>query len=52
MILAYKRIIPPREWMHDYDIKNNFNKSINDYLRDNYLPVPKYWNDNDMNIFD
>ena len=35
--------MPPREWMHNYDIKDINDKTLKDYLEDNYLPIPKHW---------
>ena len=40
MILAYNKIMPPREWMHKYSIKNKHNKSLKDYLIESCMPVP------------
>ena len=51
-MLAQKGIIPPREWIHSYDIKDGYNRTLKDYLEDNYLPIPKHWNNDDMTIFD
>ena len=51
IILAENGIIPPRRWMHDNKIENNFGQTIGSLLQDNKLPVPKHW-DNDMTIFD
>ena len=32
MILAKNGILPPREWMHDYTIRNKYEHSLKDYL--------------------
>ena len=32
MYLAQKGIIPPKEWIHDFNIKNNYNLGILDYM--------------------
>ena len=40
MNLADKRIIPPKEWMHDIYIKDNRNNSLKDIMIENYLPNP------------
>ena len=32
MILINKPIIPPRQWAHNYEIKDIFNKTLKDYL--------------------
>lgn len=32
MILAQKGIMPPKEWMHSYNIKNIDGKTLKDYL--------------------
>ena len=39
MILANKGIMPPRYWMHDYNIRDIYNKTLNDYLQENNLPI-------------
>ena len=38
--------------MHSYEIKNKYDKTIKDYLKYHYIPVPYHWNNNDMTIFD
>lgn len=40
MILTNHCIMPPREWMHNYNIKDEYNRTLKDYLEDNDLPVP------------
>ena len=52
MILAEQEIMPPRECMHNYDIKNVDGRTLKDYLEAYYLPVPYHWRDDDMTIFD
>ena len=52
LIMADHEIIPPREWMHDVNMKNAFEMSIKSLLLRNYLPVPHHWHDDDMTIFD
>ena len=52
MILANKRIMPPREWMHGYNIRDKYDKSLKTYLRNNNLPIPCHWYDDNMTIFD
>ena len=52
MILAKNGIIPPQDWMHNYNIIDNNNKTLKYYLENNQLPVPYHWNNNDMTIFD
>ena len=44
--------MPPREWMHSYDIKLCENETLKYYLHSYSLPVPRHWNDDDMTIFD
>ena len=44
--------MPPREWMHSYNIKDINGKTLKDYLEYNYLLIPKHWKDNDITIFD
>ena len=38
--------------MYNYDIKNKSGKTLKDYLKDNNLPIPYHWHDDDMTIFD
>ena len=52
MFLAKKKIMPPREWMHDYNLKDSDNRSLKYHLKNNNLLVPYHWYDNDMTIFD
>ena len=44
--------MPPKEWLYDVNLKNEYNNSLKSYLQDNQLPVPYHWHDNDMDIFD
>ena len=44
--------MPPRCWMHNYDIKDKDGKTLKDFLEDSNLPVPYHWHDEDMTIFD
>ena len=43
MILASKGIVPPSQWHHDPNIKNNWNYTVEDYLKDNNITVPNEW---------
>ena len=54
MLLTYwKNCLVPKQWMHDYDIKNKDNKSLKDLMIEQHMPVPQHWeNINDMTIFD
>ena len=39
--------------MHNYDIKNDDNKSLKDLIIENHMPIPHEWNNiNEMSIFD
>ena len=38
--------------MHNYSIKDKYDKTLKDYLYDSCLPIPYNWNDNNMTIFD
>ena len=42
MILVSQKIMPPKEWMHNYDnIHDNILKfTLKDYLKHSYLPIP------------
>lgn len=48
MLLAYKGIIPPKEWNHDPNIKNKKNKTVADILKENHIPLPNEWYDDKM----
>ena len=52
MMLADEGIMPPREWMHNYNIKDSYDYTLKDCLQEHNLVVPYHWNDNDMTIFD
>ena len=53
MILVEKlHKLPPKCWMHSYNIKDICNYSLKDYLHKEQLPIPYHWHDNDMDIFD
>ena len=41
--------MPPKELMHNYDIKNMSNYNLKHYLENHNLPVPYHWHDDDMN---
>ena len=43
MTLAWKGIIPPKEWYHNPTIKDNDGKTVEDYLLENDKEVPEYW---------
>ncbi len=43
MILANKRIIPPKEWYHDPKICDNHGWTVAIYLLKNKLEVPEEW---------
>ena len=52
LLVINNQIIPPRQWMHNYYIMDNYKQTLKDYLEQYYLPVPYHWGDNNMNIFD
>ena len=43
MYLAYKGIILSKQWNHNPNIKDNNGKTVEDYLKENKIKVPKYW---------
>ena len=43
MILADENIMPPREWMHNYVIKNKDDETLKSIMIKNYLPGPYHW---------
>ena len=45
MLLASKGIIPPKEWIHDPNIRNFKNKTVSDLLKEKHIPVPNEWYD-------
>ena len=48
MILVKERIIPPKEWIHDPNIKDKYNNTVANKLKYNNLPVPNEWYDEKM----
>ena len=40
MIFAENGIMPPREWMHNYDTETKYNETLESYLESSDLPVP------------
>ena len=45
--------MPPREWMHGYNIRFYYNYTLKDRLKNKNLPIPRHWiNDDKMTIFD
>ena len=39
--------------MHNYEIKNKWDKTLKDLMIENNLPIPYHWDHNrDMTIFD
>ena len=44
--------MPPKKWIHDLNITSTTGESIKSLLQKNNLPIPKYWDNNDMTIFD
>ena len=45
MKLVYNGIIPPKEWIHDPNIRDRWNKTVSYYLEENCLPIPNIWYD-------
>ena len=43
LILAEKGILPPKEWEHDYNIKDDDGFTVEDYLEEKRLPIPNNW---------
>ena len=43
-LTCWKNCLVPRQWMHDYNIKNYYeNETLKDLMIDHYMPVPKEW---------
>ena len=41
MWLTNKRCLIPKYWMHDYNIKNNYeNKTLKDLMIRKHMPIP------------
>ena len=40
MYLGNKGIIPPKEWIHDPNIKDKYNNTVRYYLNLEQLPIP------------
>lgn len=43
MFLARNKIIPPKLWYHNPNIKNKDNKTVSDYLKQKGIPIPNEW---------
>ena len=43
--MAENGIIPPKEWYHNPNIKNNYGWTVAHCLKLNNLPVPNEWYD-------
>ena len=48
MYLANNKIIPPKEWIHDPNIKDEYNQTVADYLARNNFPISNEWYDETM----
>ena len=48
MKLINNSIIPPKEWIHDPNIKDKYNYTVSYYFKYNNLPVPNEWYDDNM----
>ncbi len=46
MYLAWKNIIPPKEYNHDPNITDNDIHTVCYYLYSDHLPIPNEWYDN------
>ena len=40
MYLSQKGIIPPKEWLHNPNIQNNYGNTVNMYLACNNISIP------------
>ena len=43
MYLAEHGIIPPKEWQHDPNLKNNYNDTVAMILANNIIVPPPEW---------
>ena len=48
MLLAKDGIVPPKQWIHDPNIKDKGYYTVVRYLKENKLPVPNEWYDDSM----
>ena len=53
MWLASQNLLVPREWMHNYIIKNRYHKSLDFLIVKSHYHIPHHWNmQQKMSIFD
>ena len=43
MWLAYNGIVPPEEWQHDPNMKNNIGSTVESLLKKKGIEVPPRW---------
>ena len=48
MHLANNKIIPPKEWYHNPNIRDNNHHTVAHYLKTHNIPVPNEWYDESM----
>ena len=48
IILASRSIVPPKEWIHDSNIRNKSNLNVTDMFKIHYFPIPNEWYDDSM----
>ena len=44
MILAYHKIIPPKQWQHKSSLQNNYNDTVAMILAEKEIIPPNEWN--------
>ena len=48
MKLAEHGIIPPKEWIHDPNIKDKWGNTVADFLKRQYFPISNEWYNENM----
>ena len=41
MMLAWEKIIPPKEWLHDPKLQNDYRETVATLLTDRHITIPK-----------
>ena len=43
MWLTKKYHLVPKHWMHNYNIRNKYDKTLKDLMEEKYLEIPNEW---------
>ena len=41
-MLCQNYIIPPNNWIHDLKLSDNNEKTLKEYFKESYLPIPSH----------